>query len=158
MHVKVINFRGYVMLYGIYLSSVVYNFVMIALQLHWKLIKTNQWLFWVFQKYAKISLRNICLNFPSKKINPRENFAEVAIWRNVGFELTKFIRKIFSIKTRINCGVTSGTQSNSHHRAFLQLAIVNGFQPSEAAIPGVLQKKFQENTRSTVSFLIKLQV
>ena len=31
----------------------------------------------VFEKYTKISLRNICLNFLSKRINPRENFVEV---------------------------------------------------------------------------------
>ena len=32
----------YVMLCGIYLASVVYNFLTIAQQLHWKLIKTDQ--------------------------------------------------------------------------------------------------------------------
>ena len=147
MHVKVINFRGYVMLWGIYLPSVVYNFV----------IKADQWLFWVFEKYAKISLRNICLNFPSKKVNPHENFAEVAIWRNVGFELIKSTRKYFSIETCINCGGVFGTQSNNHHGVFLLLTIVIGFQPSEAATGGVLQKTLQKNTCPTISCLIKLQ-
>ena len=36
----------------------------------------------VFEKYVKVSLRNICLNSPSKKINLRETFLEVAIYHS----------------------------------------------------------------------------
>ena len=33
----------------------------------------------VFKKYTNVSFCNICLNLPSKKINPRENSLEVEV-------------------------------------------------------------------------------
>ena len=54
----------------------------------------------------------ICLNFPSKKINPCENFVAF------DFNQMKSTWKFLSVKTRIICRGVVRTPPSSYHRAF----------------------------------------
>ena len=72
-------------------------------------------------------MHNICLKFPSKKINPYENFVEAAF----DFNQMKSTWKFLSVKSRIICRGLFRAHSNSYHGAFFAKKMFTAFNRRE---------------------------